>query len=202
MLLSPHDFEAQPAWGFGGHHHSPLHRGRGLTTLCSMSHGCPIQKNSSKAHLGAGYFAKGLKQSFKTNQEPESLQINELHGSCPGKGSGVAIKILAQLSMVAAGLQAQEQACSLTAQKGEKSRQMGSCSQRERQQEHKSSSEGESKCCGPQQGSAAWMEDSPSLGVRGGSHTTSRSAGVLLVYASPESAPSCPHFNNAGTHNL
>lgn len=93
MLLSPHDFEAQPAWGFGGHHHSPLHRGRGLTTLCSMSHGCPIQKNSSTAHLGAGYFAKGLKQSFKTNQEPESLQINELHGSCPGKGSGVAIKI-------------------------------------------------------------------------------------------------------------
>lgn len=118
MLLSPRDFEAQSAWGFGGHHHNPSHMRWGLTTLCGMSHGCPIQKNSSKTLPGAGYLAKGLKQGFKTNQELESLQANELHGSCPGKGSGVAIKsLLAQLGMVAAGWEAQEQACSLTVQK-------------------------------------------------------------------------------------
>lgn len=118
MLLSPRDFEAQSAWGFGGHHHNPSHMRWGLTTLCGMSHGCPIQKNSSKTLPGAGYLAKGLKQGFKTNQELESLQANELHGSCPGKGSGVAIKsLLAQLGMVAAGWEAQKQACSLTVQK-------------------------------------------------------------------------------------
>lgn len=187
MLLSPHDFEAQSAWGFGGHHHSPSHRRWGLTTLYGMSHGCPIQKNSSKTHPGAGYLAKGLKQGFKTNQELESLQANELHGSCPGKGSGVAIKsLLAQPSMVAAGWEAQEQACSLTVQKRGSSRQMGSCSQRGRQQEPKSSSGRETKCCSPQQGTAARIKDSPSLGVRGRgcSHTTSR--GAFNVHRSRE----------------
>lgn len=188
MLLSPRDFEAQSAWGFGGHHHNPSHMRWGLTTLCCMSHGCPIQKNSSKTLPGAGYLAKGLKQGFKTNQELESLQANELHGSCPRKGSGVAIKsLLAQLGMVAAGWEAQEQAYSLTVQKRRGAAGRWDLAHRGgRQQEPKSSSGRETKCCSPQQGTAAQIKDSPSLGVRGRgcSHTTSR--GAFNVHRSRE----------------